>query len=452
MLMQLSDVANLLGGQLQGVSHAFHGVSIDTRTINAGDLFVAIKGLNFDGHDFIAQAQQKGAVAAIVENHFASEFAHFPLIRVNNSLVALGQLAKHWRTQLTLPVVGVTGSCGKTTTKALIASILQQTGPTLATEGTLNNDIGVPLTLFQLKPQHQFAVIEMGANHPGEIAYVAQLASPDIAVITNAGPVHLEGFGSLEGVAKTKAEIYQHLPAHGIAVVNLDDVYAPFWHSIIGSERTIINFAIHNKEADITAENIQMDSQHRAQFILKTPQGEAEIQLRLLGAHNVMNALAAAAVAYALDIPLSAIKAGLENALAVTKRLVEYPGYFGGVVIDDSYNANPASIRAALDVLARKPGIKIFAMGDMLELGENAAQFHAEIGQYARDVGIDQLFGYGKLVKFTTDAFGSSGKYFADQAILISELKKNLQADMTVLVKGSKSMRMGQVVEALKKM
>jgi UDP-N-acetylmuramoyl-tripeptide--D-alanyl-D-alanine ligase len=452
--MNLNDLASIVSGQLiQGDPHTqdtqtFQSVSIDSRSLKAGELFVAIKGPHFDGHQFIEAIQQQGAVAALV-NHPIKTNTNFPLIQVTNTLQALGLLAKYWRQALSLPVIGITGSCGKTTTKMLVANILQTCGETLATEGTLNNEIGVPLTLLKLKPSHRFAVIEMGANHPGEIAYVSHLVGADIAIITNVGPVHLEGFGSLEGVAKAKAEIYQALSPAGIAIVNADEVFVPYWQQII-ENRKIVTFGI-NTEADIKAMQITMDAGHRPHFILKTPNGEVPVQLQLMGHHNISNALAAAAAAYALDIPLDKIQQGLQNAQAVTKRLVESVGSFGGLIIDDSYNANPASIRVALEVLVSKPGAKVFAMGDMLELGENAADYHAQIGHYARQLGIDQFYGYGELVKFATDAFGASGKYFTDKEMLIADLKKNLQADMTVLVKGSKAMGMGQVVDALKK-
>ena len=343
--------------------------------------------------------------------------------------------------------MGLRGSCGKTTTKALIASILRLQGETLATVGTLNNQIGVPQTLLQLKPTHQFAVIEMGTNHPGEIAYLTSLVQPDVALITNIGPSHLEFLHSVEGVAKEKGAIFQRLKTNGIAILNADDPFSKSWQPLLHNHR-IISFGIENK-ADITAKNIQFNSAGQAEFNLITPQGDITIQLPLLGTHQVMNAVATAAVAVALDLSLQQIKQGLERAEPVGKRMVTYRGINGAVIIDDSYNANPLSVRAALQVLSQAKNKKILVLGDMGELGENSSQFHRKIGEEARQYGIEQLYTCGQLTRQTTTAFGKNAFHFDKQQDLIATLQTHLTEQMTVLVKGSRFMKMENVVAAL---
>jgi UDP-N-acetylmuramoyl-tripeptide--D-alanyl-D-alanine ligase len=442
--MKLSELAHLLAGKLQGQDTTFDGVSIDTRTLAPQNLFIALRGPHFDGHHFSAIAQQRQAAAAIV----STPITELPFVQVQDTHAALGQLAAAHRQQFSLPLIAVTGSCGKTTTKTFIATILQYHGITLATEGTLNNDIGVPLTLLRLKPEHQYAVIEMGANHAGEIDYITHLAKPTVALITNAAPVHLEGFGDLLGVATAKGEIYRGLAAEGTAIINADDPFANYWRDLVTHKKTL-HFGL-DKTADITARDVQLDNEGRASFTLVTPQGTAKIKLQLLGKHQVLNALAAAAAAHAIAIPLAVIQQGLEKTTPVGKRLCQYPGRSHITIMDDSYNANPTATRAALAVLAERVGDKILVLGDMLELGNQEQQFHTEIGQEARKLGINALYAYGKLTQFAAQAFGEEGYYFADQQQLIIALQKAVKPGMTVLVKGSKAMAMWRVVEALK--
>jgi UDP-N-acetylmuramoyl-tripeptide--D-alanyl-D-alanine ligase len=370
-------------------------------------------------------------------------------VQVKDTRIALGEWAAFHRQQFQIPVIGLTGSCGKTTTKSMIAQILQQCGSTLATEGTLNNDIGVPKTLLGLNAEHQYAVIEMGANHHGEIAYVTAIAKPTVAFINNVAPAHLAGFGDLPGVARAKAEIFQALPKDGVVILNADDAFADYWRDLptVKGHHTL-TFG-RKQPADVTARNLSFDAEGYPQFELVTPQGNTAIHLKILGEHNVMNALAATAAALAVGAPLTAIKAGLENAAPVYQRLVVHQGYQGATIIDDSYNANPLSMKAAIHILAQKKGEKILAVGEMRELGENAAQYHAEIGEEARRYKIDRLYAYGDLTAETVKAFGDQGYHFTDQASLIAALRPQLNSKVTVLVKGSLSTKMKNVVAAL---
>ncbi len=444
--MKLSEAAHLLSGQLQGHDAEFNTLSTDTRSIKQGDLFLALNGPNFDGHKFIARAQEQHAVAAIVEHQVESAL---PTIIVNDTLHALGTLGQHWREQLNIPVIGVTGSCGKTTTKRFITSILIECGKVHATQGTLNNDIGVPLTLMQLQGDEDFAVIELGANHPGEIATVSAMAKPTVGLITNAAASHLEGFGDLNGVSRAKGELFQALPDNGVAIINADDQFADFWKSLLDKQK-IITFS-SQRQADITASHIEMSPSGFAEFTLHTPVGDAQIKLGILGRHNVSNALAAAAAALAVDAPLAAIRAGLENARPESKRLVVGKTKQGAVLIDDSYNANPTSTKMAVDILAAYPGEKFFVLGDMLELGDDAKKFHHELGEELRASGIQHLYALGDLTQETVNGFGPQGRHFSEQAALIDALQQqNLSANCTVLVKGSRSMKMENVVTALK--
>lgn len=445
-MFTLSQIAKLLNGKLTGNDASFESVSTDTRTIKAGELFIALKGPNFNANRLVDDAVAKKAVAALVGEPVASSI---PTIQVADTRIALGQLAAFHRQQFNIPLIGLTGSCGKTTTKTMLANIMQQHGETLATQGTLNNDIGVPLTLLHLRPQHQFAVIEMGANHPGEIAYVAEMAKPNVAFITNVAAAHLEGFGDLPGVARAKGEIFQSLPSNGTVIINADDAFADYWRKNVG-ERKILSFGIH-KPAEFTAKNIHINNEGYGDFLLSTPKGEVAIQLPILGEHNIMNALAAAAAAQTVGAPLTTIKKGLETFKPVYQRLVVEAGYAGATIIDDSYNANPLSVTAALHILAQKPGEKIFAFGEMRELGPDAPHYHQQIGETAKQLGIDGLYAYGGLTELTVRAFGAKGHYFAEQADLIKALRQQLHAGVTVLVKGSLSTGMKHVVAGLVK-
>lgn len=441
---RLSQAAAWLAAERTGADVEFLGVSTDTRSLPAGALFIALRGPRFDAHDYVAEAAARGAVALLVEHAVESQL---PQLIVRDTRLALGRLAAAWRLHCNTPLVAITGSNGKTTVKEMSRAIFAQSGAVLATEGNLNNDIGVPLTLLRLTPQHRHAVIEMGANHAGEIAYLSDLAQPDAAVITNAGPAHLEGFGSVEGVARAKGEIYRGLRENGVAVINADDAYADLWRGMAGTQRQLC-FGMA-PEAIVTAR--WQPEGCGSRLWLQTPVGEAELLLPVPGRHNVMNALAAAALALALDLSLDAIRRGLEGMQGVAGRLARRAAFNGAQLIDDSYNANPASMRAAIDVLAACPAPRILVVGDMGELGSDAMQLHREIGAYARTAGIDALYASGPLSLATAEGFGVGAQHFTDCAALAAALRQVLTVESTVLVKGSRSARMERVVEALQK-
>lgn len=442
--MKLSQVAKTVSSSFNGRDEEFESISTDTRTLQPGALFVALQGLRFDGNNFVKEARERGAVGALVTRVVEIEL---PLILVGNTLTALAQLADYQRKQMQLPIIAVTGSCGKTTTRALLANIFRQCGNVLASERNLNNSIGVPLTLLRLRAEHNYAVIELGASRPGEISHLTQLVKPAIGIITNAAPAHLEGFSSISGVAKAKGEIFQGLSENGVAIININDCFANFWHGLVGKRR-IITFGI-NHPADITAKNIKMNTAAQPAFQLITPKEEINIQLPLIGVHNVANALAAAAAAYAEGLPLITIKSGLEAVAAVKGRLTEQKGYRGAIIIDDSYNANPLSVSAAIDVLAKRKGNSILVFGDMLELGENCYQFHREIGERALQSGIQKLFCYGNFTQLTAKTFGKNARHFNRQNQLLSVLKDQLNENCVVLIKGSLAMNMSRIVKAL---
>ena len=436
----LGQAASWIGASLQGGDVGFRGVSTDSRRIEPGMLFVALRGPNHDGHDHVAVALAKGAVAAMVDHPLEQPI---PQIIVADTRQGLGQLAAAWRRELDVAVVAITGSNGKTTVKEMCAAILGKAGATLATEGNLNNDIGVPLTLLRLTPEHRYAVIEMGANHAGEIAYLVSLAAPQVAMITNAGPAHLEGFGSLDGVAQAKGEIYGGLGEDGVAIINADDRYADFWRGLVG-QRRVISFGA---EADVGA-TYQVDD--KGQLLLwHGLDRECAFTLPLLGEHNLRNALAASAVALALDLDTSLIAEGLQGIKPVDGRLCLRRGLAGARVIDDSYNANPASVYAGLQVLAGFSGKRYLALGDMGELGEDAEAMHREVGVQAQQLGIDRLYACGPLSQAACEGFGVQGQHFAVQQELINALRPQLDAQVTVLVKGSRASQMDKVADAL---
>lgn len=442
--MQLSELAKLLEAPLEGEDLTIPSISINTRELTPGQLFIALKGEQFDGHDFLQEACNKKAAAAIVSKDVQLPI---PVIRVKDTRIALGKIAAFHRNKFKVPVVALTGSCGKTTTKTMLASILSEMGSTLSPEKSFNNDVGVPLTLLQLNSEHQYVVLEMGANHPHEIAYLSGIAKQDVSLITNVAPAHLEGFGTVEGVAKAKGEIYQGLSDQGIAIINVDDQFAPFWQKSLGS-RSTLSFGIVN-HADVKAMNISLDDEARAQFDVEYPDGKLHIQLPLPGNHNVMNALAAIAAAHVLGANKDAIVQGLQKVTPVSKRLIRYRGRAGSFVIDDTYNANPLSVSAALATLTHGVGEKIFVFGGMAELGKDEEKFHTEVGQKARNLGINKLYACGKLSQFSVDAFGENGFHFQDQQSLIEALKKILHPNAVVLIKGSRSAKMENVVQAL---
>jgi UDP-N-acetylmuramoyl-tripeptide--D-alanyl-D-alanine ligase len=443
--VKLSTLAAQLQGRISGPDVNYTGFSLDSRHIKPGQLFIAIVGDKFDGHDFIELAKQRGAVAALVDRTMASDL---PLLQVLDTRKALGALAQHHRNQFSVPIIGLTGSCGKTTTKEMIVAILSQSGPVLTNNKNFNNDIGVPLTLLNLTAQHRYAVIEMGANHLGEIAYLSQMTNPDVALITNIEPAHLQGFGSMAGIARAKAEIFSGLSATGVAVINADDSFSDTWQKQLAPYR-VIRFGL-SCQSNFSATSIKIDAQGKASFLLHAPSGEeCLIGLTLPGQHHVMNALAAAAAASQLGVGLADIKAGLEKIQPVPGRINIIKTKIGATIIDDSYNANPSSVAAALKLLAHYPGRHIFVMGDMAELGENADCYHRQIGQLAKELNLEEVYTCGALSALTAEEFGVNAKHYANQEELISALKSRLQNKVTVLIKGSRSARMDQVVAAL---
>jgi UDP-N-acetylmuramoyl-tripeptide--D-alanyl-D-alanine ligase len=443
--MQLREAATVMEGRLEGADGAFRGCSTDSRTIKAGELFIALRGDRFDGHEFIAVAAGAGAGAAVVERDVAAP--PLPLIRVENTLTAMGRLAGNWRGRFGVPLLAVTGSNGKTTVKEMLAAILARRAPVLATRGNLNNEIGVPLTLFGLGNEHRFVVLEMGANHPGEIRRLTNLARPDVAVITQCAPAHLEGFGSVEGVARAKAEIYEGLVAGGTAIINADDAYSGLWSELSAARRRI-SFGLR-APADVRAEDIVPLAEGGSGFRLRTPRGGATVRLPLPGLHNVANALAAAACSEAIGMPLEDIAAGLAEVRPVKGRLERKPGPASSTILDDTYNANPASLSAALDVLAGMPGRHWLVLGDMGELGETGPALHHRAGELARASGVERLFALGVLSGEAVAGFGAGARRYAAVADLVEAVKRDVQPDVTVLVKGSRAMQMERVVNAL---
>ncbi|MGM0594725.1 MAG: UDP-N-acetylmuramoyl-tripeptide--D-alanyl-D-alanine ligase [Pseudomonadota bacterium] len=439
---QLSHAASWVAGRLLGADRSFHGVSSDSRAIEPGMLFIALKGPRHDGHDHLAAAVASGAVAALVER---PQDVAVPQLVVGDTLQALGRLAAVWRQHLGTALVGITGSNGKTTVKEMCAAILGQAGKVMATRGNLNNDIGVPLTLLRLERGHDYGVIEMGANHAGEIAYLSGLVRPQVAIITNAGPAHLEGFGSVEGVAHAKGEIYQGLSEEGVAVINADDAYAGLWRELVGTHRSI-SYGLA-RPADIGVRGL--GDLNGSELEVITPLGEFGLSLPLPGRHNIMNALAAIGAAIALGVDLEVIAKGLNDLSPVDGRLQIRQGREGATILDDSYNANPSSMLAGLEVLAGCDGRRYLAMGDMGELGGEGDEMHRQVGRDARRLGIDGLYATGELSRVACEAFGEGAQHFARQEELVAALQPALAEDVTVLVKGSRSSHMERVVEAL---
>ncbi len=442
-----ASLAQYTNGRLVGADVAFDAISTDTRTLPAGALFVALKGPNFDGHEYAGAALARGAVAALVERELSLAL---PQIVVPDALAALSCFAHEWRMQFSYPVIGVTGSNGKTTTKEMLGSILAQRGTTLVTRGNLNNHIGVPLTLLSLTAQQQFAVIEMGASNPGEIAHLAQIAQPDIGIITNAGAAHLEGFGGLEGVARGKGELYLALPRSGVAIINADDHYAAYWRAHCNAT-TILTFGV-DVAADFTASKVLAHHDHegfQTRFELTTPQGTCAVSLQLAGIHNLRNALGAAAAAHAAGATLADIQAGLNSMRPVGGRLQPKPAIKGASLIDDSYNANPNSVRAGIDALHSRGGRRWLIFGDMLELGPDAPQLHTEVGEYARISGVERLLAVGNHAQHAVEAFGKGGQWYASLDALIADAQASLQPGVTVLIKGSRGNRLERAAAAL---
>lgn len=442
-MMSLSQAAIAVGGQLQGEDAVFEAVSKDTRSLRKDDLYVALKGENFDGHAFLNQAAELGAAGALVSD---PQTIALPQICVADTRIALGDLASAWRQQFKGRLVAITGSNGKTTVKEMCRAILLEAAGedrVLSTQGNLNNDIGMPMTLLSIRQQHDYAVIEMGANHIGEIDYLTHIAKPDVAVITNAGPAHLEGFGSIEKVAQAKSEIYGGLGENGTAVINADDDYADYWLEICQGKR-IVTFSMKDKNASVYAEATDDGA-----YLFNTTKGKINICMNLPGRHNVMNALAATAVALVLGVSTENIASALQVFSGVSGRLNIQAGLNGARVIDDTYNANPLSLKAAIDVLAEMDGETFLVLGDMAELGVTAEALHFESGQYAKRYGISRLYALGDLSRNAVKGFGEGAKFFDSREELIDALTKSINESTTVLVKGSRSMAMEKVVNAL---
>lgn len=447
MNLMLSEIADYVGGVLFGEDRVVTGVSIDTRTIEPGNLYCAIKGERFDGNDFAGDAEQAGATAAILSRKVE---VTMPIIVVPDTRLALAELAGYWRNRQSAQVVGITGSNGKTTVKEMTAAILGIQGPVLYTQGNLNNDIGVPLTLMRMSAEHRYAVIEMGANHAGEIAYTSRYAKPQVTIISNVGPAHLEGFGSVDGIARAKGEIIGSLGSDGTAVLNYDDSYFEYWQELAGT-RKVLSFGL-KPGADIRAENIVTRIEN-GEFAtaFEWIQGAVcyPMRLKLAGRHNVLNALAAGAAATALGFEPMTIKQGLEKVQPVTGRLQPLVGRQGNIVIDDTYNANSASLKAGLDVLIECGGEPWVVLGAFGELGPESAEIHREMGESMKTIGVKRLFATGSDARNTVQSFGEGGIFYETQEELTEALKREMNGHETLLVKGSRAQRMERVVGAI---
>ncbi len=443
MMSMLSAAADSMHGQLLGNDRNFDGVSTDTRTLREGELFVALEGPNFDGGDYVSQAKEKGAAAAVVGSQVEGDLAQ---ITVGDTKLALGQLGAAWRRDKSAVVIGITGSNGKTTLKELTAACLSQAAPTIATEGNLNNDIGMPLMLTRIDETHRYAVLEMGANHAGEINYLTSLAEPDVVAITNAAAAHLEGFGSIEGVAKAKGEILRAKSRPGVAILNADDDYFEYWSAMV-ADIDVIGFGIQ-AQTDVRASDIVADG-GGSNFQLHLYDTRIDVRLSLPGQHNIRNACAAAAIAVALGVAPEQIRSGLESVKPVAGRLQPKRGLYGATLFDDSYNANPLSVIAAAEFLAGLEGQSWLVLGDMGELGADTARLHQEVGAAVKKAGVNQLFATGELSRNVTDAFGDHASWFDSVDTLIDALRVSITSDVNVLVKGSRFMRMERVVAAL---
>lgn len=444
--MTLAQAATVLGGELRGSDVSFSSVCTDSRTLKSGDLFVALRGERYDGHDFVAKAAAAGAVAALIDRAHA-QVATLPVAAVDDTTVALGALAAHWRRQFVIPLVAVAGSNGKTTVKEMIAACLRThfgDAAVLATRGNLNNHIGLPLTLLTLRQAHRVGVVEVGMNHPGETAELAKIAAPTIAVINNAQREHQEFMRSVADVADEHASLIKALPADGIAVINADDAHAGVWRKV-AAQRRVRDFGLSQKAAVSAVCELRAASAHLA---IRTPEGAAALELPLAGEHNARNALAAIAAATAAGATLESCVRALSGFAAVKGRLQIKRSRQGALLIDDTYNANPDSMRAAIDVLARAPGRKLLVLGDMGEVGDQGRDFHIEIGAYARERGIDALYAMGELAAHAVRAFGEGGRHYAAIETLLVDVGAALGPQAAVLVKGSRFMQMERVVRS----
>ncbi|MDQ7090805.1 MAG: UDP-N-acetylmuramoyl-tripeptide--D-alanyl-D-alanine ligase [Methylococcales bacterium] len=448
MKLNLNTVALHLNAHLIGVSTEINAVSIDSRTLKKGDLYIAISGENFDGHNFTEAAEKAGACALLVEHQVKSLL---PQLVVKNTRLALAELAGLARQKSKATIFSVTGSNGKTTVKEMLAIILSVNASVLATEGNLNNEIGVPLTLLKLSVDHRYAVIEMGANHRGEIAFSSRAALANIALINNVAEAHLEGFGSLEGIAKAKGEIVAGLKASGIAILNQDDPFYSLWVKI-AANRSHYSFSLHDKSANVYATEIESTIENNAfvtTFNLHTATEKIAISLKLAGQHNIYNALAAATAALTVNIPLVQIQQGLEKLLPVKGRLQPWVSRYGNIVIDDSYNANPASLKVAIEVLKFCQGDSWLILGELGELGDKSQEIHQQLGVLIREQGIKRLFAIGTDARYSVEEFGEGALFFESQVALITSLKAGLKGEEALLIKGSRAQGMEQVAAAL---
>ncbi|MCF8177741.1 MAG: UDP-N-acetylmuramoyl-tripeptide--D-alanyl-D-alanine ligase [Sulfuritalea sp.] len=449
-MMKLHEAARVINAVAQGIDAEFSGVSTDSRSIGVGELFVALKGERFDGHAYVADVISRGATGALVERDFAIAHPELPLIGVTDTRLALGSLSAQWRRRFSIPLIGITGSNGKTTVKEMCAAILHAhfgnaSDSVMATAGNFNNDIGLPLTLLRLRESHRAAVLEMGMSRAGEIDYLTRLATPTVAVVNNALRAHLEGLGTVQDVALAKGEIFAGLADDGIAIFNADDAQVDIWRELSRDSRTL-DFGLDHPagiQGRFTPHGLG------GGLHLNTPAGELDVNLPVPGRHIARNACAAAAAAIAAGVGLEAVKQGLEAFQGVKGRLQQRNGRNGALILDDSYNANPDSMRAALDVLASVPGRHIFVMGDMGEAGAAAGQFHDEIGGYAKSHGIDLLLCVGEMSAAAAHNFGEGGQHFGRIEDLIKRLQNELAPQTTVLIKGSRFMKMERVVDEI---
>ena len=447
MKMLLSEVAGNVNGKLLGEDVEIRAVSIDTRTLSKGQLYIAIKGKSFDGHDFIDKAEQAGAIALLVDRKTETEL---PCIIVKDTHLALAELAGAWKLKAKVKTIAVTGSNGKTTVKEMVAVILSIDSDVLFTQGNLNNDIGVPLTLLKLNEKNQFAVIEMGANHAGEIKYSSQYAKPDVAIITNVAAAHIEGFGSLEGVARAKAEIIQGLDSTGIAILNEDDEFYDLWREL-AEDRKVLTFGLNNS-ADFSAEDIESglrNNEFSTRFKLQTANAEIAIQLKLAGKHNVINSLAAAASCSYMGISLQQIKQGLESLKPVKGRLDPMQSRYGNIVIDDTYNANPGSLKVAVEVLTQCDGEPWVVLGAFGEMGPDSKKIHEQLGELIKSKNVVRLLTIGSDAESTSNTFGKGATFFSSQAQLIETLNQELKGHEAILIKGSRLQKMENIVAAI---
>jgi UDP-N-acetylmuramoyl-tripeptide--D-alanyl-D-alanine ligase len=446
-MMSLREASAAIGARVLGDDARFLSVSTDSRTLARGALFVALRGDRFDGHQFVAAAKERGAAAALVDeaSRPASESARLPMLVAGDTRVSLGRLAANWRARFDIPLVAVTGSNGKTTVKEMIAAILRAhfgAAQVLATDGNLNNDIGLPLTLLRLRESHRAAVIEAGMNHPGETGSLAAIASPTVALINNAQREHQEFMKDVAAVAREHAAVFGALRAGGTAVINADDAFSGYWRGLLAGRR-VRDFGVDHP-AQVSGRRTS-----GSRIELRAPEGDASIEFHADGRHNVLNACAAAASALAAGASLDAVAKGLAAFRPVGGRMQRLAARSGANLIDDSYNANPDSVRAAIDVLAAESGRKFLLLGDMGEVGERGVEFHEEIGRYARERGIDRLYATGDLCRAAVAAFGTGARHFESVDELIAVAAGDVVPETSALVKGSRFMRMERVVQAL---